>query len=81
VYKASKSFGVTWSAVKDYVAGYCSPTDNDEVTPNLDSVVKHKFGCPIALPSGTETQSAKYVSRNQETGFVLSVSSICHVAF
>jgi hypothetical protein len=67
--------------VKNCFARYFSPTGNDEVTPNLDSVVKHKIGRPIALPSGIETQSAKYVSSNQETGFVLSVSSICYVPF
>jgi hypothetical protein len=66
---------------EEYVTTRFSPTDHDEVKATLDAVVKHKIGRPIALPSGFETQSVKYVSRIQETGFGLSVSSICHVAF
>jgi hypothetical protein len=62
-YKGSKAFGISWSTMKDYVARYFSPTDNDEVKSNLDSVVKHKNGRPIASSPDTEIQSVKYIKK------------------
>ncbi|KAI5646850.1 tc5 transposase DNA-binding domain-containing protein [Phthorimaea operculella] len=72
IYKASKSFKIPWSTLKENVKKYKALRENNQHA----QIVMSKIGRPFALPVEIEHKLVAYIDEMQERGYGLSVTKI-----